>query len=592
MRKIKQDYKYLQPLKSKVISHKNFFAFDVETVTRKNRFLLVSLYGYTEHKELIQKIFYDKEEFVKYLSSFKFFTKKYSWLVSTNLDFDFYSIFMPKYQAEFKPLYRDSKLITAEFRNILFIDSLNYAKISVKEQGKIVNIPKMELPDYIKERRNPIKAELKYIEQYCMNDSIITYTFMNYLQSSFKDLGCKLKYTISSTSMDLYKRKYLDTTILQPFKFVINEMRKGYYGGRTEVFKCGLVKNLYYYDFNSMYPSVMCEEYPNPNFLQLKNNPSIDILKYEGLSLCEIEHENNLDIPFLPFKDKEGKLLFPVGKFKGWYSHNELRYSLELGYKIKLIKSYYYLKNFYPFKSFVENLYPLRIKYKLENNKMEYAIKILLNSLYGKFAQRTETSNIIHCDKFVLKPSIKEYGLIEDTDFIYYKEDLDKIPLFVNPILSIYTTAKARIKLYEKFKQFGFENIYYCDTDSIITSKFIPSSLQLGELKLERYIESAVLVKPKFYLIDSEIKIKGVKEHSQEIFNKILNGEVINEEQFIKFKTAIRSKEEYKKGKLEINEIIEIQKSISIEDNKRIWNKNFNQNEIQISKPLIINNYN
>lgn len=41
---------------------------------------------------------------------------------------------------------------------------------------------------------------------------------------------------------------------------------------------------------------------------------------------------------------------------------------------------------------------------------------------------------------------------------------------------SSYCSASARIKLLEGIKETGFDNVYYMDTDSIITSNLLPEN--------------------------------------------------------------------------------------------------------------------
>ena len=149
-----------------------------------------------------------------------------------------------------------------------------------------------------------------------------------------------------------------------------------------------MYNNVFYYDVNSLYPSVMRKEFPLSNSIKNIYYPNIyNIKNYMGVSECEILAPKNINKPLLPFRTKD-KLMFPIGKFTGVYNHNELQKALSLGYKIKPLKQIIYTKTWYPFKNFVDYFYEKRLECKKNNSNFEYIYKLILNSLYGKFAQK------------------------------------------------------------------------------------------------------------------------------------------------------------------------------------------------------------
>ena len=91
-----------------------------------------------------------------------------------------------------------------------------------------------------------------------------------------------------------------------------------------------------YYDYNSLYPSVMLNSYPDPNTLNVtyKNETSY-IESFDGISEVEI-YSPKVKYPLLPYRT-EDKLLFPYGTFRGYYTHIELREAMLLGYVIKKV---------------------------------------------------------------------------------------------------------------------------------------------------------------------------------------------------------------------------------------------------------------
>jgi len=153
--------------------------------------------------------------------------------------------------------------------------------------------------------------------------------------------------------------------------------------------------------------------------------------------------------------------------------------------------------------------------------------------------------------------------------------------------LSSYTTAMARVKLWNSLVKYP-DNIIYTDTDSLwLDKKMFNDSQELGKLEyLGKYYE-AIFVKPKQYCLknnegDSYIKLKGVPKRylsNKKDFMSILSGNSVFMERFTKVKeSSIR--------KLPYGSIIEIEKRLSCEDNKRFWKDKFSYIDVQDSKPL------
>lgn len=547
--------------------------------------------------------------------------------VATNLGFDFFGTF---YQLddikEFMILLRGSQLIYAKSyidnnkfnyksqnkhkKSIKFLDTMNYIPMGVKAIGEFLKIPKLDVNEII--GQVPKNAnECYFMMIYNMRDAKISSKFMIFLKESFEYLGATFKDTIASTSMSLYKNKYLKSIY---FRHDINDLIdifKAYYGGRCEVFKRGTIKEHNYYDFNSMYSSVMHDNvFPDPNTHRISYDNTIEkIMNYEGISLIDAECPN-IKIPILPVRLENKKVIFPIGDIKGWYSHIELREAIKNGLIImKVNKTHYYKGVCKPFKDFVSDLYSKRMIYQAEKNPMEMVVKLLLNSLYGKFGQKfIDIQNIMPIN-MIDEAFLEKYTIIERIgNFVRISERYSDPMNYCIPIWAVYVTAYGRLKLWNKLNEI---NPVYCDTDSIITNHDLVTNNKLGNLKLEMRIKEAVIVKPKFYAIKGfknndnieEIKIKGfsravsfleisgeeLKLHGRK--KKFLSylefkGFLLNPNarynKFVKFKEALRRH-------LLPNEDIIVKKSFSINDDKRIWtSKKFNINNLEDSRPIMI----
>lgn len=610
---------YLKPTKEKITKYK-LFGFDIETYGDKNKFLMGSIVNGTE-----KYVFWEQ----KLMQDFILKSRKLSGAVifATNLSFDFLALFGDDYRllSKFRIINKGSDFIfikrTSNRRTIKFMDTFSFFKVSVKQLGKIVGVPKLEKPDTLGDYVNKNSSEGRYLEKYNVQDSYISYLFAEFLQKNFNDLGSTLKCTVASTSMNIFKRNYLKHWIMQPKKQVIEEQFNAYYGGRVESFYRGYISsnnnNPYFlYDINSLFPHVMREKnYPNPNSIKL----GVDLSK-EGYTYCNIRSPENLYYPLLPHRTEDNKLLFPLGEFRGWHSNIELRKAIELGYIINPIKGYHYTMVFNPFKDFITDLYNKRLDCLKKGSATQLIYKLCMNSNYGKWGQRLYYQDLLFADsekdnkKFLKvceenkqrhKIGLKSRYEIDITEkyvktkdgneyfkpIIYYVRDTESenYPKFINPIMAIYTTSYARLELYnwiEKVLKMG-KKVLYCDTDSLITDAILPTGEKLGQLKKEIDIKEGVIVKPKFYYLqDSDnsivVKSKGMSNLKTLMkFKKTIRTREYSYVKFTKFKESIRRD-------LDFNEKIKIRKIIDLEDNKREWDGLFNERKIEKSKPLII----
>lgn len=589
----------LNPLKSKIRMFK-FISFDIETYGKENRFLFGSVYDGQAFQ-----MFYDREKMIDFFINNHF---KDTYIVATNLGFDFNALFIgTKYYPDFEYILTNGKMIMAKWHmkkkdhkdcvNV-FIDTMNFAGFSVYTLGKITKCPKLNTPVYIGQIPNKNKLaiiwvdeqykktkqldidEWTYYKEYNRRDSEISYKFMILMQEGINILGGQFKFTISSTALDIFRRSYMKSPFYkESLSINRNDLKKkifeAYYGGRTEAFARGRIISKKLYDINSLYPWAMTQEFPDPSSAVYVDNPKEFVLEYFGILNCTVECQN-MKYPLLPFRSKKlNKLIFPIGSFTGTWTILELNKAVSLGYKILSYNwAIIYKKTFYPFKEYVLDIYKKRMELKANGSSIEIIFKLFLNSLYGKFGQK----DFIEI-KFIDMKNITEaqHRLILDCDNMSVFEDLayctfkkESNSNFLFPIFCAYVTAYGRNKLYDYIKEYEAD---YCDTDSIVTSKVIKDSKELGEMKLECNIKEGVIVKPKFYrfnITDREIlKVKGVHKVNKIMFDKILNKEAIHYNKFIKMKEAIKHKQI-------VNSIFEIEKMVGLEDNKRIWLNDFN----------------
>jgi len=554
---------------------RDFWGFDVETYGVDNTFYQGSI---TKGDKAF--IFFDRALMGDFMMEMQGAT-----FSATNLAFDFFALYQgTENEKKFLLNFRkdSSELLFAKYEKVEFIDTLNYVRMGVEKLGNLLNIPKHKKPDCITEdiaRMPKNEEEWSELIIYNIRDSKISEMFLSYVESELLALGGEMKITIGSSFITLYRIKYLDKKYYQGNTKDMEEIRNAYYGGRTEVFRRGIIKrHLRMYDINSMYPFVMRQfAYPNPNSKRVSLSGDIRLIyNFPGVSHIKIHCPKDMDIPLLPLRLKS-KLIFPTGTLIGWYAHNEILEALKEGYVVeKIYKTHYYKESCRPFQKIVDDLYTKRLYYKQHNDSREHMIKLLLNSGSGKWGQRFGSiENVRHVDTLT-KEDIEKYSFDEiGRDYVKFEESR-KPQQHCFPVWACYITAYARIYLHRYLKVC---KAYYCDTDSLIIEGTLPTGDKLGMMKLEHEFNECVIIKPKYYMIPDKIKIKGIgKEVSEEEFMDSMKGCRIEYFKFSKFR-------ESKRRNHPVNRRIELFKKLNLEDNKRLWTSYFNGDE-QVSRPI------
>ena len=590
----------LQQLKKNRFRHKKVIGFDIETKDNTNDFVLACMYA-----DDFEKVFYSKEELLTFCNTKKI--RDYI-IYATNLAFDFLGSFFEN-NDQWSMNERNGTIYSFTWYQkkgeklenpVRFYDTLRIVPFSVEKLGQMLQLPKLEHPKaFGREPQN--NEELQELVTYCMQDAKISQQFITKLvYPILTKYNIRLKQTIGGVALADWRTNH------QPFALFPEEETarefafKGYYGGRTETFKRGTFNNVFCFDINSLYPSAMLQEIPNPNKYRIhKQGCLYNILQKEGVSEVKVSVPD-MYMPPLPVR-RDNKLLFPTGTFKGYYTHIEIRNAIKYGVTILEIGEQITYTETYPFfKSFVEQHYAERREYQKQDSPLQLMEKLLMNNLYGKFAfNYKHTDSIIPEHEFDFEKHVENATYTHpsaNSNFMSVKGIGIKPPIYAFPIFSAYITAYARITMYEYLKNpLLQEKIIATDTDSIFLQHYrgeIRESTQIGCMKLEDGypIERGIFIRPKMYKTH-KVKCKGVKFHKDSmnvLFNDILDGKEISQDRFIKLRSVIRSQSHHIYGLLSINQIVTITKHLDLEDTKRVWNTDFNPLEQQDSKPIHI----
>ena len=323
--------------------------------------------------------------------------------------------------------------------------------------------------------------------------------FESFLMEKF-NVSLRKNITIAQTAMHTFRKKYLKFNIAT-YQATENDIRKAFYGGRVEIFKT-MCKKANYYDVNSLYPSVMKKHF-YPVGTPIKS--FIMTVEDFGVAYAFIEVPEDIDIPVLPYRTEAGKLIFPRGKFSGWYCTPELQLAKKKGYKITIEYGYKF-KKVKLFKEYIDDLYKIKVNSKRGSVDYETS-KLLQNSLFGKFGQRRERKSIVMFpESHIGLTPIDFFG-----DIPIYEKVTESKAKHILPAIAAFVSSYARVDLYNNLLD-GNDPVY-CDTDSVVTAKTLHTSKKLGALKLEMPINRGIFLLPKMYAIqtpDGEyIRCKG-----------------------------------------------------------------------------------
>ena len=320
-------------------------------------------------------------------------------------------------------------------------------------------------------------------------------------------------------------------------------LRDSYCGGRTEVFIPRLNTQGYYYDVNSLYPFVMSKwgalekaEYPigKPEFVTgqyakvyfnnwLQNKIGLGFINAKVF--VPMQH-----IPPLPVK--KGKLTFPCGEIFGTWTYEELEFAMtECGVELREVYAICYFKNTFPvFKRFIEQMYFLKEEATEQgNDAVKLIAKLIYNTAYGFTGMRRDDKTSLI--PFDVKDMLKVVSYDETFGFMEVPTDVNAD--YIQVQVASYVTSRARLTLLKGLKGILNKsgNVYYCDTDSIVSDIPMPPEL-LHKSKLGYWAEEckpikALFLRPKVYTLvleakggtQDKVKFKGISKDTQKELN-------------------------------------------------------------------------
>lgn len=268
--------------------------------------------------------------------------------------------------------------------------------------------------------------------------------------------------------------------------------RRAYHGGRIECLKAGYFPRAFHYDIHSAYPSAIATLVkPDGDWHYEKNPKEIRPDAIYAFIDCEFVIPRSYHVGPIPIRRRSGAIFYPTGRLRKTVTLTEFRYMERRGIPIRIFSAWVHIwpSWTYPFGEIAE-IY----KRRKQDAKADYALKIVMNSVYGKMAQilesRIRTNKVDHrAEIFDDRVWRKREKWKEHTSFVYASE----------------ITARIRIKLLEDIPP---ETVISYSTDGVFTTceVSIPTGSGLGEWSNVEEVRNLVVVGSGVYCYEYEDK--------------------------------------------------------------------------------------
>jgi len=417
-------------------------------------------------------------------------------------------------------------------------------KFGTKTQKGAIDFRDIGKPEYKKE-----------VVEYLLDDTEGLYQVIEAMQEKTRDLGGELKLTLASTALTIFRSQYMHTNLLTHAPYHPLE-RMALFGGRTEVFKLK-ARKVWYYDINSSYSNSALLPLPSEVMAKREGEPT-DLqacICYADIEIPETQY------PLLPYRGG-GKLLFPFGRWRGWYAGPELAECRKIyGRKsVKIIRHIEYIMTPY-LRDYTLAIYE-------EKKRGNPAAKLLLNALYGRFAMQEDRQRLIQWpapDYLERKQKLRQARTVNQELGIFGFDEKSKS--FAWPAVFAFITSRARIQLHRALIASEGRAVY-CDTDSVIVEGGPIEGMDigdgLGQWKIEQEGVPFEAIAPKMYRCGDVFRHKG--------FRVPAGGDpeqIFKERQQIQYR-LLGLREAIKKG-VTGPVLVDTVKVVRHGDDKRIW---------------------
>jgi DNA polymerase type B, organellar and viral len=441
------------------------------------------------------------------------------------------------------------------------IDTLNYWQKPLADLGRSIGLDKLPFPD-------PWDSDEAWLE-YCRVDcEILERAVLNLIRwHRANDLGV-FKMTAASIAMQAFRHKWNKPPfVIHDEKQIRKLEREGYYAGQLSTFYLGRIRRsdkgvsgalfdkfgeaaprpvgpVHQLDINALFPSQMASGVYPMRLRRWRDQPEWRRREPPPLDQGFLARVL-LDSPIHAFPLRvKGRTHHVVGRFWTTLCGPELAFALRAGC-VQAVDDWAEYELGEPFRGFVEYFWGQRLSFRAQGDQASADLcKLILNSLYGKFAQHSFewaarpklTSPLpwyawVNLDKAnnVISELRAVGGLVQERQ----KRD-DHPQSFV--AVSAWVTSHARERMRALREIVGRHHCFYQAVDSLYVDDLGLARLQaageidqtaLGKLRLEHSADEAEFLGLGYYKIGDRRVISSIRKTA-----KVIDSEVYEQDQF------------------------------------------------------------
>lgn len=397
----------------------------------------------------------------------------------------------------------------------------------------------------MKLQRNTFKLGDESIVPYWTSELDYLVQLANTLRELLADVGIKPRgwYGPGAVANALLNREGMKAYYAPIPDEIVDIAERAYYGGRFEQFRVGKLDDVYEYDIRSAYPAAIAQlpDFTEARWEHIVYEEGEYPKTYNSYALYKVSwHVPSLGIHPFPWRADDGHIYYPRTGYESWYWGVEVYECLRKSFPKDMYTVHEcwhpHLPNKVrmPFRSWVPQMYEDRARMKREGNPAQKALKLGLNSLYGKLAQSTGTQF--------------------NDDGTYRK------PAWHNILWAGWVTAATRARLYDAIRRQA-PKVIAMETDAIFTTHPIPGlelSEKLGEWEETHFGKVLYIHSGIYYAMTDEglwrTKSRGLEvdktrsaDYWLEIFSRLPHENVEITNRFPRFGSDVRQKATYGK---------------------------------------------
>lgn len=408
---------------------------------------------------------------------------------------------------------------------------------------------------YCSVRRDMTPDEYSRLSEYLENDCRVTLAVLDAVSDFAEAHGFAVRGTVGGTAW--HSARTLAGIEDAEWRSVglYKLARRGYFGGRTQVFRPRAAAG-WRYDIHSSYPAALARTpVPSgePRLVVGADASAAYTRGDEGIFAASVAVRSDEWIPPLPLRHSD-RLWYPVGSFAGEWTALELRHAELHGATIERIShGLAWPSRSLALAPWCERVWSWRAEAAESNPALARWIKWLANSLTGKLAMRPDIRAVVvspdnpracdgalhscdgehhpaaHCCEHRCIGRCGRWELVGPSRRVWSRS-VYRLPSCGHVHAAAYLTASARVELHAQLLHAG-DAAVYCDTDSVYSTRELSRRIggDLGEWGMEGEMRDWYAVAPKLYRYKDgaagwRVRAKGIPRATAEDLDVLAAG--------------------------------------------------------------------